>query len=89
MDPDNRVALAEIRGDIKLVLVGQERTHNDVLNVNKRLDAHDSRIRSLETDRSNRDGERKGVTIGGHIIGWLIGLLVGSGGVIALLEAFK
>ncbi len=86
---DQRVALAEIKGDVKLILAGQERTHSDVQEIRRTLDSHNRRIDSLEADKNRRDGERTGVSISSKII-WSIGsLLVGSGGVFALMEALK
>ena len=89
MDPDSRVALAEIKGDVKLILAGQERVHADIAALNRRIDGHDSRIRSLETDKISRDGERKGVSVSSRIAWAVVSLLVGSGGAIAILEALK
>ena len=86
---DQRVALAEIKGDVKLILAGQERTHSDVQEIRRTLDSHNRRIDSLEADKNRRDGERTGVSISSKII-WSVGsLLVGSGGVFALMEALK
>jgi hypothetical protein len=79
MDSDSRVALAEIRGDVKLVLAGQERTHTDIAAINKRLDDHNGRIGLLETDKNVRDGERKGLGFGGRIAWGIISLVAGSG----------
>ena len=89
MDPDNRVALAEIRGDVKLILAGQERTHSDVQEIRRTLDTHNRRIGTLETERSVREGERKGISIGGKLLLSLVSLLVGSGGVLAVMELLK
>jgi hypothetical protein len=89
LDPDGRVALAEIKGDVKLILAGQERTHNDVQEIRRTLDTHNRRIGSLETDRSVRDGERKGLSLGSKFLWSLASLLIGSGGVFAIMEALK
>lgn len=88
-DPDNRVQLAEIRGDVKLILAGQERTHTDVQDIRRTLIEHNVRIASLETDRSIQEGERKGLNKGGRIVWSIISLIVGSSGVLALLEIIK
>lgn len=86
---DQRVALAEIKGDVKLILAGQERTHSDVQEIRRTLDSHNRRIDSLEADKNRRDGERTGVSISSKVF-WSVGsLLVGSGGVFALMEALK
>jgi hypothetical protein len=79
---DTRVALAEIRGDVKLILAGQERTHNDVLEIRRTLDSHNKRIGTLETDKSVRDGERKGLTLSGKLAWGLVSALLGGGGFI-------
>jgi hypothetical protein len=75
MDPDNRVALAEIKGDIKLVLAGQDRSHTDILTLNKRLDGHDGRIRKLEDDKNARVGERHGLALGGRALWATLGFI--------------
>ena len=89
IDRDSRVALAEIRGDVKLVLAGQERTHSDVQEIRRTLDTHNRRISTLETGKSVREGERKGLGMGGKMAWSVINFLVGSGGVFALLELLK
>jgi hypothetical protein len=89
IDPDGRVALAEIKGDVKLILAGQERTHSDVQEIRRTLDTHNRRIGTLETDKSVREGERKGLSIGSKVVWSLASLLIGSGGVFALMEALK
>lgn len=89
MDSDSRVALAEIKGDVKLILAGQERTHHDVQEIRKTLDQHNKRIAGLETDKSVRDGERKGMTLSGRLFLSIGSFLVGSGGVLAVLELLK
>jgi hypothetical protein len=89
IDPDSRVALAEIRGDVKLILAGQQRTHDDVQEIRRTLEAHNARIGLLETDRSVREGERKGLGIGGKILWSAFSLLAGGGGVFTVLELVK
>jgi hypothetical protein len=88
IDPDSRVALAEIRGDVKLILAGQQRTHDDVQEIRRTLEAHNSRIGILETDKSVREGERKGIGLGGKIVWSGVSLLMG-GGLFTLLEMLK
>jgi hypothetical protein len=83
MDPDSRVALAEIRGDIKLILAGQQRTHTDVQEIRNTLTRHDERIGTLETVNSIREGERKGVTLSGKVM-WAVFSLVGGGAATAI-----
>lgn len=86
---DQRVALAEIRGDVKLILAGQERTHSDVQEIRRTLDSHNRRIDNLEADKNKRDGQAQGVSLTTKAL-WSIGsLLVGSGGVFAIMEAMK
>lgn len=89
MDPDGRVALAEIKGDVKLILAGQERTHSDVQEIRRTLETHNRRLTNLETDKSVRDGERKGLSVGGKLVWSAASLIVGSGGAIAVLELLK
>lgn len=79
MDPDSRVQLAEIRGDIKLILAGQDRTNTDVHAIRNTLDRHDRRLVSLEKRDAERDAERSGIT------GTIKTLWLGSG---ALMTAF-
>jgi hypothetical protein len=83
------VALAEIRGDVKLILAGQERTHSDVQEIRRTLDAHNSRISGLEKDKDIREGERKGITIGGRVLWSMVSLIAGGGGVFTVLELIK
>lgn len=86
---DQRVALAEIKGDVKLILAGQERTHSDVQEIRRTLDSHNRRIDNLEADKNRRDGLNSGVSLSSKVF-WSVGsLLVGSGGVFALMEALK
>ena len=86
---DQRVALAEIKGDVKLILAGQERTHSDVQEIRRTLESHNRRIDSLEADKNRRDGLNSGVSLSSKVF-WSVGsLLVGSGGVFALMEALK
>jgi hypothetical protein len=82
MDTNSRVALAEIRGDVKLVLAGQERTHADVQDIRKTLGEHNVRIAGLETQQSERVGERRSLTIMARILYALAG--GGGVGVLAL-----
>ena len=89
IDTNSRVALAEIRGDVKLILVGQERTHADVQEIRRTLEAHNRRISNLETDKNVREGERKGIGLSGKLVWGGISFLAGSGGVIGLLELMK
>lgn len=85
---DQRVALAEIKGDVKLILAGQERTHSDVQEIRRTLDSHNRRIDSLEADKNRRDGERQGVGMTGRIVGWGVSLLLGTGVGTALWQVF-
>jgi hypothetical protein len=86
---DQRVALAEIKGDVKLILAGQERTHSDVQEIRRTLDSHNRRIDNLEADKNRRDGLNSGVSLSTKVI-WSVGsLLVGSGGVLAVMEVLK
>lgn len=88
-DPDGRVALAEIRGDVKLILAGQERTHSDVQEIRRTLDTHNRRLGALETDRSVREGERNGLTLTGKILLGLASLIAGTGLGAGILEVIK
>jgi hypothetical protein len=88
IDTNSRVALAEIRGDVKLILAGQERTHSDVQEIRRTLETHNRRIGVLETDKSIREGERKGLGIGGKLLWGGLSLLAGGGGVL-LMELLK
>jgi len=83
MDPDSRVALAEIRGDIKLILAGQQQTHNDVQEIRKTLARHDERLGALEIDKNVREGERKGVTLSGKVA-WAVTSVFGGGAATAI-----
>ena len=56
MDPDARVQLAEIRGDVKLVLAGQSRTNDDVKDLRERVHLHSNRIQNLEAKDHQRAG---------------------------------
>lgn len=61
-DANSRVALAEIRGDVKLILAGQERTTSDIHAIRRTLERHDARLAALETDRTRREGQERGIT---------------------------
>jgi hypothetical protein len=90
---ETATALAKIQGGVDLI--AERLLHSNQINderhtaVNKRLDNHEGRIGGLERDKSVREGERKGLTVGGKIIWSTLGLLIGSGGVAALLELIK
>ena len=56
MDADARVHLAEIRGDIKLVLAGQDRTNNDVKALRERMHLHSNRLQVIEAKEHQRIG---------------------------------
>jgi hypothetical protein len=60
-----------------------------VQEIRRTLDTHNARIGSLETDKNVREGERKGVSTSTKLIWSIASLLVGSGGVFALMEALK
>lgn len=51
MDPDLRVGLAEIKGDVKLILAGQDRTNRDVSDIKRTIESHHGRITTLESDK--------------------------------------
>jgi hypothetical protein len=78
LDSDSRVALAEIKGDVKLILAGQDRTNADVHSIRKTLDDHHYRIGHLETDKSVRDGQRQGIAVSTKVM-WAGLTLVLSG----------
>ena len=56
MDSDARVALAEIRGDVKLVLAGQDRTNTDVRDLRERVLGHSNRLQTIEAKEHQRAG---------------------------------
>lgn len=56
MEADARVALAEIKGDVKLILAGQDRTNRDVSEIRRTMETHNGRLNILEDDKAKRDG---------------------------------
>jgi len=87
MDADARVALAEIRGDVKLILAGQDRTNNDVRDLRAAQLLHANRIGVLEASKLLSDGERKGVA-GTVKVLWAFGGVVITAIIAALLRHF-
>ena len=86
MDESARVQLAEIRGDVKLVLAGQERTNSDMQDLRQTVRGHDGRINVLEADKYQRVGERTGVAISTKLF-WTIITAIGAGllGIVGLV----
>jgi cob(I)alamin adenosyltransferase len=84
MDPDSRVQLAEIRGDIKLILAGQDRQSTDIHAIRTTLDRHDRRLVSLEKRDAERDAERKGIALTTRVMWAVMGALP-TGAIVALL----
>lgn len=62
MDPSARVALAEIRGDVRLILASLDRQTTDLQAIRRTLEKHDARIESLETTRTENASRTAGVT---------------------------
>lgn len=89
MDTDSRVALAEIRGDVKLVLMGQERMNSDLHELKVTVHGHGNRIMKLEGANILRDGEKKGLTVSAKVAWGVVGLALGSGGITAIVELLK
>ncbi len=56
MHDDARVQLAEIRGDVKLVLAGQDRTNADVRDLRERVHVHGNRLQIIEAKEHQRSG---------------------------------
>ena len=79
MDGDSRVALAEIRGDMKLVLAGQERANSDIRDLRNTIQGHSQRIGALEAKDNRAEGERAGVSLAVKAL-WTLG----GGGAVAL-----
>lgn len=78
MDPEARVALTEIKGDLKLVLAGQERTNSDIVDIRQNVRDHGNRIITLENDKFQRVGERQGVAISTKLFWTIITALCGG-----------
>lgn len=92
MSDDNenvRVALAEIRGDVKLVLAGQDRANSDIRDIRGVIRTHDTRIGSLEAGRDHATGERKGLATGARILWATVGLIPGGAVVAVLMRLFQ
>ncbi len=62
MDPSARVALAEIRGDVRLILASMDRQTADLQAIRRTLEKHDARIESLETSRTEMSSRAAGIT---------------------------
>ena len=73
VDMDGRVALAEIKGDVKLILAGQSRTNDDVKDLRDRVHLHSNRIGVLEADKHLRTGERQGLALSAKVLHWVTG----------------
>jgi len=73
MDPDARVAFTEIKGDVKLILAGQDRTNSDLKEVKNSMTGLDKRVGALEADKHLRTGERQGLAIGARVVHWITG----------------
>ena len=50
MDPDSRVALAEIKGDVKLVLAGMDRVNSDIRELRSNVRDHGGIIQGLRSE---------------------------------------
>lgn len=80
MDADARVALAEIRGDVKLVLAGQDRTNADVKDLRERVHVHGNRLQVIEAREDRRVGAIGAVkglwAVGGFSIAGALALIL-------------
>ena len=84
-----RVQLEGIRGDIKLVLAGQDRANSDILDLRHTTQGHDSRINALEAKNDHNTGERKGLLAGGRLLWATVGLIPGGAVAALAMRAFQ
>lgn len=82
VDRNALVQLAEIKGDIKLILAGQERTNADITDIRMTIRGHGDRLGLLESKENQLFGERKGASSAGKLV-WTIITALG-GGVVAI-----
>lgn len=73
MDADSRVALAEIKGDVRLILSGQETINRDIRDLRETQHRHSNRIQTLEANEHHRKGERSGFIASGKLLHSLVG----------------
>ena len=83
------VKLTRMEGKLDLSNLRHDQHDQRFTTIDTRINAHGERITGLENREMGRDGERKGMTIGGRILLSVGSLLVGSGGVLAVLELLK
>lgn len=95
-----RASLVKIQGGVDLInerllhanAINDERhvaVRADIKDIRETQHRHSNRIGVLEAKNTLAEGERKGFSIGGRLAWSLASLAVGSGGVFAIMEAFK
>ena len=88
-EDDIRVQLARMEGKQDVTNERLSNVQTDIVEIRSVQRDHGSRLGILEAKENMRSGERKGVTVGGKLAWSAISLLVGSGGVLAVLELLK
>jgi hypothetical protein len=77
---DMRVQLARIEGKMDLSNLRHDQTEARLMDHDQRLHVHGNRLANIEAREHLREGERKGIAMGGKAIQWLTG-----GGVVGIL----
>ena len=88
--PDNiSVQLVRIEGKLDVTNERLGNVQNDVAELRREQSRHSDRLGILEAEKNRRDGERKGLGIGGKVFLSVASAIGGGSGVLALVELLK
>lgn len=89
VDRDFRESQIRMEGKLDRIGDAMQRHTEDMRDIRQTVHAHGNRIGVLEADKSLREGKVMGVVTSGRVIAWLVGIMLGSGGAITVLELVK